>query len=94
MDSHGGELRVPVHGTVRSNDADTLRLAAIGGLGIGRGPIFMLHDDLRCGRLVQVLPHLRSIDPDLWLVYPSRRQLAPKVRAFVSFLEERCIAEA
>jgi DNA-binding transcriptional LysR family regulator len=89
----GQELRVPVQGSVRSNDANTLRLAALEGVGIGRGPLFILEEDLRSGRLVQVLPQLKSVDPDLWVVYPSRRQLAPKVRFFVDFLEERCIGE-
>jgi DNA-binding transcriptional LysR family regulator len=90
-DRDGNELRVPVHGSVRSNDANTLRLAALGGVGIGRGPLFILEDDLRSGRLVQLLPELKSVDPDLWMVYPSRRQLAPKVRFFIDFLEERCV---
>lgn len=93
-DRDGEELRVPVQGSVRSNDANTLRLAAIEGVGIGRGPRFILEDDLREGRLVQLLPELRSVDPDLWMVYPSRRQLAPKVRVFADFLEERCVWEA
>jgi DNA-binding transcriptional LysR family regulator len=87
----GPELRVPVQGSVRSNDANTLRLAALEGVGIGRGPLFILEDDVRSGRLVQVLPELKSVDPDLWMVYPSRRQLAPKVRFFVDFLEEHCV---
>ena len=91
-DKDGNELRVPVHGTVRSDDANTLRLAALEGIGIGRGPLFILEDDLRSGRLVQLLPELKSVDPDLWLVYPSRRQISPKVRLFADFLEERCLS--
>jgi DNA-binding transcriptional LysR family regulator len=90
-DREGRELRVPVQGSVRSNDSNTLRLAALEGVGIGRGPLFILEDDLSAGRLVQLLPELESVDPDLWVVYPSRRQLAPKVRFFIDFLEERCI---
>ncbi len=90
-DANGQELRVPVQGSLRSNDANTLRLAAIDAVGIGRGPLFVLEEDLRAGRLVQVLPELRSVDPDLWMVYPSRRQLASKVRFFADFLEERCL---
>lgn len=91
-DKDANELRVPVNGTVRSDDANTLRLAALEGIGIGRGPLFILEDDLRSGRLVQLLPELKSVDPDLWLVYPSRRQIAPKVRLFADFLEERCLS--
>ena len=89
----GQQLRVPVQGSLRSNDANTLRLAALEAVGIGRGPLFILEDDLRSGRLVQLLPELRSVDPDLWMVYPSRRHLSAKVRAFIDFLVARFAAD-
>lgn len=90
-DANGEECQVPAIGTLRSSDANTLRLAAMAGIGIARGPLFILTDDIRAGRLVQLLPDLTSVDPDLWIVYPSRKQLAPKVRLFIDFLEEKCI---
>lgn len=83
------EHRVEVNGTLRSSDANTLRLAALAGVGLARGPVFILADDLRAGRLVQLLPSYESVDPSLWAVYPSRRQLSAKVRAFIDFLEEK-----
>ncbi|QHE87482.1 LysR family transcriptional regulator [Hydrogenophaga sp. BPS33] len=89
-DKDGSDLRVPVKGSLRSNDASTLRLAALAGLGIGWGPRFILTEDLDEGRLVELLPQYRCDARDLWMVYPSRRQLAPKVRFFIDFLEERC----
>jgi len=91
-DREGNEFKIPVKGSVRSNDVNTLRLAALSGIGIGSGPLFLLKNDLDAGRLIRILPQLRSDDPDLWLAYPSRRQLPPKVRCFVDFLDERCCA--
>ncbi|MCC6534322.1 MAG: LysR family transcriptional regulator [Burkholderiales bacterium] len=85
----GREERVKVEGNLRSSDASTLRLAALAGVGIARGPFFILGDDLESGRLVHLLTQYESIDPELWVVYPSRRQLSAKVRAFVDFLEEK-----
>jgi DNA-binding transcriptional LysR family regulator len=85
----GKEERVKVEGNLRSSDANTLRLAALAGLGIARGPLFILGDDLESGRLVRLLSQYESIDPELWVVYPSRRQLSAKVRAFIDFLEEK-----
>jgi DNA-binding transcriptional LysR family regulator len=83
------EYRVEVTGSLRSSDANTLRLAALAGAGIARGPVFILVDDLNSGRLIHLLPQLESVDPDLWALYPSKRQLSAKVRAFIDFLEEK-----
>jgi DNA-binding transcriptional LysR family regulator len=83
----GKEEGVKVEGNLRSSDASTLRLAALAGVGIARGPHFILGDDLESGRLVHLLSRYESVDPDLWVVYPSRRQLSAKVRAFIDFLE-------
>ena len=85
----GKEERVKVEGNLRSSDASTLRLAALAGVGIARGPLFILGDDLESGRLVRLLPQYDSIDPELWVVYPSRRHLSAKVRSFVDFLVQR-----
>jgi DNA-binding transcriptional LysR family regulator len=90
----GREEGVKVEGNLRSSDASTLRLAALAGVGIARGPLFILADDLKSGRLVQLLGQYQSVDPELWVVYPSRRQLSAKVRAFVDFLEEKFGGEA
>ena len=89
-DRAGNEWCVPVKGSLRSNDANTLRLSALAGVGIGSGPLFLLKEDLESGRLVQLFPQLRSTEPDVWMIYPSRRQLTSKVRFFIDFLEERC----
>lgn len=83
------EHRVAVAGSLRSSDANTLRLAALAGLGVARGPVFLLEHDLAAGRLVNVLPDYESVDPELWVVYPSRRHLSANVRAFIDFLEEK-----
>ncbi|MFO7553116.1 MAG: LysR substrate-binding domain-containing protein [Haliea sp.] len=43
-------------------------------------------DDLRQGRLTTVLDTCRSLELSIYLVYPQRRYLSPKVRAFADFL--------
>lgn len=85
----GEEYRVRVDGTLRSNDINTLRICTLAGLGVARGPIFLLTEDLKAGRLIHLLPEYESVDPYLWAVYPSRRMLSAKVRVFIDFLEER-----
>lgn len=82
-------FRVIVDGNLRSTDVNTLRLAAMQGIGIARGVTFLVHADLEAGRLVRVLPDYDVVPLDLWAVYPSRQQLPAKVRVFIDFLEEK-----
>jgi DNA-binding transcriptional LysR family regulator len=81
----------------------TLRLAAadpgividlaLQGLGIACAPDLYGADPIAQGRLVRVLPgYDRGVRP-VHAVYPSRRQLTPKVRAFVDFAAQ-CMALA
>lgn len=85
----GETLRVKVEGSLRSNDALTLRQAALQGMGIARGPVFLVHDDLQSGRLVQVLSAYDVTGLELWAVEAGRQQLPAKVRVFLDFLEEK-----
>jgi DNA-binding transcriptional LysR family regulator len=87
--SENGTLGVKVDGNLRSNDAITVRLAAIQGMGIARGPVFLVHADLECGKLVRVLSDYEVTSLDLWAIHPSGRQLPAKVSVFIDFLEEK-----
>lgn len=69
-----------------TSNADTARAAALAGAGIAGLHGFLVGDDLRAGRLVEVLPAYRMPDVDILAVYPSRRQLSAKVRVMVDFL--------
>jgi DNA-binding transcriptional LysR family regulator len=83
-----GSTTVKVAGSLRSNNGDLLRTAALAGVGIVVQPTFIVGDDLRQGKLVPVLP--RYCQPDLaaYAIYPTRRHLPAKVRSFVDFLAE------
>ncbi len=85
----GETVRVKVEGSLRSNDALTLRHAALQGLGIARGPVFLVHDDLRSGRLVRLLPGYDVTGLELWAIEAGRQQLPAKVRVFIDFLDEK-----
>lgn len=85
----GETLRVKVEGSLRSNDALTVRQAALQGIGIARGPVFLVHDDLQSGRLVQLLPDYDVTGLELWAVEAGRQQRPAKVRVFIDFLEEK-----
>lgn len=65
--------------------------AAVAGLGLVLVPEWLVGPDLRAGRLQEVLTDYRA-SPDatpLYALYPHRRHLPAKVRAFVDFLAAR-----
>ncbi|HET9023912.1 MAG TPA: LysR family transcriptional regulator [Burkholderiaceae bacterium] len=82
-----GEVReVRVTGNLHANSGDTLRAAAIEGMGIINEPDFLLAPALQAGRLVRLLPEYAGGGGDIWAVYPSRRHLSLKVRLFVDHI--------
>ena len=90
----GGEEAVKVQPRMRANNGDTCRAAALAGLGIILHPRFLGGADLAEGALVEVMPGWRSIALGIHAVYPSRKFLAPKVRALVDFLVEAFAEQA
>jgi DNA-binding transcriptional LysR family regulator len=86
LDDAGTEHAVAVRSIMQTNNGDTLRAAALAGLGIVRLPTFMVGDDLRQGALVHLMTAYRTPETDVLAVYPSRRHLSAKVRVMVDFL--------
>jgi DNA-binding transcriptional LysR family regulator len=80
---------VKIGGRLRANNGDALRMAALGHQGLVMLPSFMVGDDLRAGRLVEAMRGMTPPDSAIYAVYPSRRYLTPKVRAFIDFLIEK-----
>lgn len=76
--------------SLRINDGSAVRDAASAGLGIALMATWCASDELRSGTLVPVLPEYPLISTQtLWALYPSSRELAPKVRVFIDWLIHR-----
>lgn len=73
---------------MRSNSGDPCCEAALQHHGIVLQLSFLVGTHLDSGALVEVLPQYRSIELGIYAVYPTRKQLAPKVRLLVDFLVE------
>jgi DNA-binding transcriptional LysR family regulator len=86
VDAEGNEHIVPVHGTLQSNNGLVNRAAAMAGGGIILLPTFYLCDQLRSGELKPILCQFKPEEIAVHAVYPERRNLMPKVRAFVDFV--------
>lgn len=88
LDRDGHASTVRVNGRLESNFGEVLRDAAIAGLGIAHFSTWHVHEDLRVGRLVQVLPDYELPDTAIHAVMPQRRFVPSRVRAFVDFVAE------
>ena len=69
-----------------SNNGDLLLRAAVDGGGITSLPDFFVAEDLASGRLVCLGAEPAAAAAPLMAVYPARRHLPLKVRAFIAFL--------
>jgi len=83
--SKSGSVAVPVDGRIASNNGEVLFEAIKAGHGIGLGATFLVHEALRRGQVVRVLPRHEFELASVFAVYPSTRQLSSKVRAAVDF---------
>ncbi|MEM7064695.1 MAG: LysR family transcriptional regulator [Cyanobacteria bacterium P01_B01_bin.77] len=81
---------VSVPRSLAVNDGEALRKLIEQDMGIGIKSVWNANDSLRSGQLVEVLPDFPLVtETAIWLLYPSRRIVAPKVRAMIDFLIEQ-----
>ncbi len=85
-DAAGASHEVRVGGPLHANSGELLVAAAVAGMGIVLEPDFVVAPHLARGELQRVLPGWAGPRLDVWAVYPSRRHLSAKVRAFVDYL--------
>jgi len=74
-------------GRWRCNSGTAISDAAISGGGICQLPMFYVRKHIAAGRLRPVLVDQRSAPEPIWIVYPRRRHLLPKVSVLVQELE-------
>ncbi|MFT3720789.1 LysR family transcriptional regulator [Pseudorhodoferax sp.] len=95
-----GEAEVETRGALRfesgltANSSESLRVAALAGMGLAVLPTYAIGDDLRAGRLRALLPGWQPVGglanaDTLYAVYLPSRHPAPKVRALIDFMLEK-----
>lgn len=73
-------------GRFRADNGEAVRDACVQGLGVTINSTWIAYEYLQSGELVQVLKdYSLASDTAIWAVFPSNRQLAPKVRAFIDY---------
>ncbi|MCM2491553.1 LysR family transcriptional regulator [Burkholderia glumae] len=94
-DSPPGKARdvaVRLSGRLRVDDAEALRQLAIAGCGIALLPTWAIGSALRDGSLLHLLPdwdaQATRAASAIWAVYPPKKTVSSKVRAFIDFQAE------
>lgn len=81
-----GQKLIHVTGNLSTNSPQTLRAAALNGLGIVFGPDFLAGPDIAAGRLVPVLGKFLPGESDINAYYPHRQLVSAKVRTLIDVL--------
>ena len=89
QDKHGNALKIHIAGSVNANNGEMLAAIASEGVGIAHEPDFIVNPRIDAGLLVPILLKYQPLPLSIYAVYPSRRHLSAKVRAFVDFLMAR-----
>ncbi|AKU95713.1 Transcriptional regulator, LysR family [Labilithrix luteola] len=83
---NGRDFEIAVEGRIQVSDRELMVVAALDGLGIAYVAESRVAEHLSAKRLVRVLAGWSPPFPGLFLYYPSRANIAPKLRALVDFL--------
>ena len=86
VDRKGAPAAVKVAGNLVSNSGETLKLAALAGVGVFLAAGFLVRDELEAGKLVRLLPEYRPVELTMNAIYPHRHHLSAKVRVFIDLL--------
>ena len=81
-----------VSGPLIAHDFPTILGAAVEGMGLAQVPEPIAARLVRAGKLVLVLKSFAPMAPGVFLYYPSRHQMMPKLRAFIDHVKGRSVA--
>jgi DNA-binding transcriptional LysR family regulator len=78
-----------VSGPLIAHDFSTMLGASIEGVGLAQVPGPIAAGPMKAGKLVPVLEPFAPMAPGVFLYYPSRHQMMPKLRAFIDHVKSR-----
>jgi DNA-binding transcriptional LysR family regulator len=85
--SDGTTAEVRVKARLRVNNAEAMRAAVVGGIGLCPMPLWAVQEALAAGAVRIVLPDWRPPASAVQAVYASARHLPTRVRLFLEFFE-------
>lgn len=89
FDDGGRPFTVKVRSRLRTDNDVVIQEALRQGMGIAYVPSLMVREDVAAGRLQLLLAPFCRQDQGVYVLYPHRRHVPPKVRVFVDHVAER-----
>ena len=80
-----------VSGPLIAYDFPTILGAAVEDMGLAQVPEPIAAGPVKAGKLVRVLEPFAPMAPGVFLYYPSRHQMMPKLRAFIDHVKSRSV---
>jgi len=80
-------IEAVVTGPLIAHDYPTLLGAAVRGLGLVQAPQPLTERPIAEGKLELVLADVAAVTPGVFLYYPDRRQILPKLRVFIDHMK-------
>ena len=87
LSQNGQTCEIALKPRVSANDALTIHRLVLNGAGVGIVSCYLCAPDIETGRLIHLLPDWELPTVPVNILFPSRRELAPSVRAFVDYLK-------
>jgi DNA-binding transcriptional LysR family regulator len=87
LNDNGRAVEAAVSGPLIANDFPTLLGAALEGMGLAQVPEPIAAEPVAVGRLGLVLEPFAPMTPGVFLYHPGRRQVMPKLRAFIDHVK-------
>ena len=84
--ANGEPQQIVVRGRTHLNNGESMRDAAIAGLGLAALPLFIAAPAIREGQLIVVLPETPPVADAIYAVYPQTRYVSRAVRALIDML--------
>lgn len=85
-DSKGNTVNIDVSPSLLCNSSEMEIKMVLDGHGICRLPAFAMQSALDSGEVEVLFEEYNELPIDVFVVYPSRKHLSPKVRAFIDLL--------
>ena len=79
---------LPIQGKLNCTNGHVVKLATLQGSGISRQPSYYVNNDIKSGRLIELLPDWQLPHSDVTLLYPRSRNISLRVKALVHYLVE------
>jgi DNA-binding transcriptional LysR family regulator len=89
LNDNGRAIEIAVSGPLIANDFPTMLGAALEGLGLAQVPEPIAAEHVAAGRLLRVLEPFAPMAPGVFLYHPGKRQVLPKLRAFIDHVKSR-----